>query len=58
MRNSKRDAAERRNQLVVSDGVHKQSKELDPVTKGWLDNVIIPILLKKLRQQWNEEKVA
>jgi hypothetical protein len=34
------------------------STTLDPVVQSWLDNVIIPILLKKLRQEWNAEKAA
>ncbi len=31
---------------------------LDPVTLAWLDNLIVPILLRKLRAEWNQKKAA
>ena len=57
MRKATRDAAQRRMKLVPLE-VSSVSGSLDPEVKAWLDNVVIPILLKKLKQEWEQEKVA
>jgi hypothetical protein len=57
MRKVMRDAAPRQSSAEVT-ALNPKPGELDPVVKAWLDNVIIPILLKKLRQEWNEEHAA
>jgi hypothetical protein len=58
MRNATRDAAQRHNTPNAVRESANRSNELDPMTKEWLDIVIIPILLKKLRQEWGTENVA
>jgi hypothetical protein len=57
MRKTMRDANPRRGSSALQV-VRTAPGDLDPEIKSWLDKVIIPILLKKLRQEWNEEKVA
>ena len=58
MRNATRDAAPQHNTPNAVRESANRSNELAPSTKDWLDNVIIPILLKKLRQEWETENVA
>jgi hypothetical protein len=57
MRKTMRDADQRRGSSALQV-VRTKPGDLDPEIKSWLDKVIIPILLKKLRQEWNEEKAA
>ena len=58
MRNASREAAQRHNTPNAVRETSVVSDELDPMTEQWLDNVIIPILLKKLRKEWEAENVA
>jgi hypothetical protein len=57
MRKTMRDADQRRGSSGLQV-VRTKPGDLDPEIKSWLDKVIIPILLKKLRQEWNEEKAV
>ncbi len=57
MRKEVRTASARQSSQVAVSTCTDQ-EHLDPKTKAWLDNVIIPILLKELRQEWSLEKVA
>ncbi len=58
MRNIRRDAVPRHSLPTAVRESVSPSNELDAITREWLDSVIIPILLKKLRQEWETEKVA
>jgi len=58
MRNVRRDAVPRHSPPTEVRESVSPSKELDAMTREWLDSVIIPILLKKLRQEWETENVA
>jgi hypothetical protein len=56
MRKIARNAARRQRNPVLA--MKSTAEILDPEVKALLDKVIIPILLKKLRQESSEEKVA
>ena len=56
MRKTQRDSGSR--VVEFKKNTVEGHAKLDPFTKAWLDKVVIPILVKKLRQEWNEEKTA
>lgn len=56
MRKTQREAAPRLSRS--QENAVSSHQGLDPVAKEWLDELVIPILLKKLRQEWYKEKAA